>query len=99
MSKILFTVQYEIKNEAREEYLHSVHEMKSLISTEGLEAYHIYEVKGKTNQFEEVYVFSSEEAYENFDDAANERVNILLSKIENLKVHNSTRYTTLSEIA
>lgn len=98
MSKVLFTVQYDVMPNKREEFLSAMNEMKSLISAEGLDSYSLFEMKGKTNTFTEVYQFSSVESYEAFDDAENERVNILIAKIENYKVHNSTKYTTLSEV-
>lgn len=97
MAKVLFTVQYEVLPNKREEFLSSMSELKTLISAEGLESYGLFEVKGKANTYAEVYVFASNDAYEAFDDAANERVNILISKIENFKVHNSTKYSTLLE--
>ncbi|MCE1188960.1 MAG: MFS transporter [Ignavibacteria bacterium] len=98
MAKVLFTVQYEVLPEKRNDFLSSMNELKSLISADGLESYSLFEVKGKNNTFSEVYIFSSADAYEAFDDAENERVNILISKIEGYKVHGSTKYTTLSEM-
>ena len=98
MSKVLFTVQYEVLSDKRSEYITAIKELKSLISAEGLESYSVFEVKGKANTFEEVYVFSSQEVYENFDDAEDERINVLISKIESLKAHSSTKYLTLLEL-
>ncbi|CAG0942793.1 hypothetical protein BROC_02005 [Candidatus Brocadiaceae bacterium] len=98
MGKVIFSIQYEIRPEKREEFLQAGKELKSLICAEGLESYSIYEIKGKTNLFEEVYIFTSAEFYENFDDAENERVNVLLSKMEDIKVQNTTKYNTLFEL-
>ena len=98
MAKVIFTVQYDVIPEKREDFLTSVKELKSLIKAEGLESYEIFEIKGKSNSFQENYLFTSEDSYDNFDDAENERVNILISKIETLKVHNTTRYNTLLEV-
>jgi hypothetical protein len=98
MAKVLFRVQYEIIPGKRNDFLDSMTELKSLISAEGLESYSLFELKGKANAFEENYLFASPEAYENFDDAENERINILIAKLENMKVHGSTRYATLTEI-
>ncbi len=98
MSKVLFTVQYEVLSDKRSEYITAIKELKSLISAEGLESYSVFEVKGKANTFEEVYVFASQEVYENFDDAEDERINVLISKIESLKAHSSTKYLTLLEL-
>jgi hypothetical protein len=98
MPKVIFTVQYDVIPEKREDYVSSIQELKSLIKPEGLVSYEIYGIKGKANSFQEIFVFGSEESYENFDDAENERVNVLISKIETLKVHNTTRYSTLLEV-
>ncbi len=98
MGKVIFSVQYEIQNENLIEYYSSIRELKSLIAAEGLIEYAVFEVKGKQNHFGELFIFNSMEAYEKYEDGENERVNILLSKVENLKVHGSTKYTTLNEL-
>lgn len=98
MSKVIFSVQYEINPQKRDEYLGSIVELKSLISAEGLDSYSVFEVKGRPNCFEEIFVFSSRESYDNYDDSENERISILISKIEDFKIHNTTRYHTLFEI-
>lgn len=98
MAKVLFTVQYEINPDNRESYMTSMRELKTLMKADGLESYSVYEVRGKANQFEEVFAFTSEESYDNYDDAEDERINILLSKIEKLKKTGTTRYSTIVEI-
>jgi hypothetical protein len=98
MSKVIFSVQYEILEDKKDEYLRTINELKNLIKAEGLESYSVYEVKGKPNQFQEQYLFSSEEAFENFDDNEDERLNILINKISDLAKEHSTKYTTLHEL-
>ena len=98
MSKVNFNIQYEINRDKREEYLNIIREIKNLLKFEGLESYKVFEVKGKPNNFHEVYTFISNEAYENFDDDQNERLNILINKLNELTVDNSTKYTTLLEV-
>jgi L-rhamnose mutarotase len=98
MSKVIFSIQYEIDNSRRDEYFTIARELKSLLKVDGLEDYSIYQVKGKENNFEEIYTFNSNEAYENFDDNQNERIGILLNKLSNLVKDNSTKYTTLHEV-
>jgi L-rhamnose mutarotase len=99
MSKILFTISYELKSEKKEDYLGVIKELKNLLKAEGLENYSIYEIKGKPNHFQEIYSFSSQEAFEAFDDNQNERINILINKLSEMTVDNSTKYTTLLEVA
>jgi quinol monooxygenase YgiN len=98
MSKVLFVIQYEIDVAKRDEYLTLARELKTLLKAEGLENYAVYEVKGKQNHFEEIYTFSSTEAYDNFDDNQNERIGILLNKLSDMVKNNSMKYTTLNEI-
>ena len=57
MEKVLFTIKYEILPEKRNEYFDVIRELKSLIKADGLESYSVFEVKGKANNFEEVYTF------------------------------------------
>ncbi len=98
MSRIIFSIQYEINPQRRDEYFKIIKELKNLITTEGLESYSVYEVKGKPNHFEEMYTFNSMEAYEAFDDDQDERINILVNKLNDLTIKESTKYTTLIEV-
>ncbi len=98
MSKVIFSIQYELQPENREEYLRTIKELKNLLKADGLENYSVYEAKGKQNNFQEQYTFSSMEAFENFDDNTDERINILTNKINDLATDHTTKYSTLSEI-
>lgn len=98
MSKVLFTINYEIDSDKKEEYLRTIRELKNLIKSEGLESYSVYEVKGKPNRFQEQYIFSSNEAFEAFDDDTDERINILITKIIAMTLDHTTKYTTFVEL-
>lgn len=98
MGKVIFSIQYDVFPAKRDDYLGIVRELKSLITSEGLESYSVYEKKNKANSFEEVYIFSTPEAYEAFDDDQNERIDILMSKLSDLITENSQKYTTLYEV-
>ena len=98
MGKVIFTIQYEVASTKREEYLGVIKELKNLLKADGLESYTVYEVKGKPNNFEEIYSFTTAEAYEDFDDNQNERLNILINKLSDMTTENSTKYTTLFEV-
>lgn len=99
MSKVIFSIQYELSSGRRDDYLSTIRELKNLLQAEGLENYSVYEVKGKPNHFQEQYTFISNEAFEEFDDNTDERINILINKINELAVEHSTKYTTLKELA
>lgn len=98
MSKVIFSIHYEIPPAKKEAYFNVIRELKNLLKADGLESYSVYEIKGKANHFHEQYVFSSEQAYEDFDDNQNERINILISKLNDLTTDNSIKYTTLLEV-
>ena len=98
MSKVKFTVQYEVDNSKKEEFKSVINELKNLLKAEGLEDYSVYEVKGKSNQYQEQYTFISEEAFEAFDDNTDERINILVGKLNDLAVKHSVKYITLGKI-
>ena len=99
MAKVIFTIQYELKADKKEEYLSVVRELKNLLKDDDLQSYEVYRLKGKGNHFQEIYTFQSEQAYEDFDDNQNERINILINKLSDLTVENTTKYSTLYQIA
>lgn len=99
MSKVLFSIQYEVLPEKRDDYLKVIRELKNLLNADGLESYSVFEVKGKANSFQELYTFSSMEAYEAFDDETDERINILIDKINEMSVDKSTKYTTFVQLS
>jgi L-rhamnose mutarotase len=98
MAKVIFSVQYEISSNKKEEYFGVVKELKNLLKADGLDNYTVYEVKGKPNNYQEIYTFSSSEAFDQFDDNQDERLNILINKLNDLTTENSTKYTTLYEV-
>jgi quinol monooxygenase YgiN len=98
MSKVILSIRYNVFPERRQEYLNVVRELKSIIKAEGLESYSVYEQKNKPNNFEEIYIFQSPEAFESFDDNQDERIDILMTKLSDMIKEKSTQYTTLIEV-
>lgn len=98
MAKVIFSIQYEINSSKKEEYFSVIKELKNLLKAEGLESYLVYELKGKPNNYQEIYTFSSNEAFDKFDDDQDERLNLLITKLSDLTTANSTKYTTWHEV-
>ncbi len=98
MGKVIFSIKYSILPEKRSEYLDVIRELKNLVNTDGLESYSVFESKGKANNFEEIYIFESNQAYEDFDDQSDERVDILMTKLSDMIKQQSTHYETLFEV-
>ena len=98
MSKVIFSIRYNIFPERREEYLDVVRELKNIVKAEGLENYSVFEQKNKSNSFEEIYIFKDKNSYESFEDNTDERVDILMTKLSDMIKEQSTQYTTLFEV-
>jgi hypothetical protein len=98
MPKVNFNIEYEILPENRDEYLKAMKELKSMLKTEGLEHYFLFESNNKKNLFKEIMIFKSAEEFDNYDDSSDERMNILLARIEKLKVPKTSKLTTLTEV-
>lgn len=98
MGKVIFSIKYGILPEKRNDYLGVVRELKSLVKAEGLESYSVFEEKNKQNNFSEVYVFTTAEAYENFDDNEDERIDMLMTKLSDMIQQQSTHYSTMYEV-
>ncbi|MCB0745013.1 MAG: hypothetical protein H6613_01510 [Ignavibacteriales bacterium] len=98
MGRVIFSVNYDIIPEKRVEYLDIVRELKNIVKSDGLESYSVYEQKSKENSFQEIYVYKTEQAWEDSDEIENERVDILMTKLSDLIKDKSTHYSTLFEV-
>jgi quinol monooxygenase YgiN len=98
MSKVIFSIRYNVVAEKRADYLDVVRELKNLVKAEGLESYSVFEQKNKPNCFEEIYIFKNQESYENFDDQSDERIDLLMTKLSDMIKEQSTQYSTLFEV-
>lgn len=98
MSETKFLVKYSIKKEHEENYLKLIRELKSLINAEGLVDYSVYVDNKNKLAYSEVYTFESKEAYNNYDDEADERVNILMSKMAEYVVEKTTKYSVINKV-
>ncbi len=98
MKKVVFVIKYEVLEEKIFEFLDVARELKNLVKADGLESYSIFSVKGKKNEYQEIYKFESAKAYDNYDDAADERTDALMTKLADLVKPHTTKYSTLTEI-
>ena len=98
MGKVIFSISYDIMPQKRAVYLDVVRELKSIIKSDGLESYSVFEQKSKENSFEEVYIYESKDAWEDADETENERIDILMSKLSDLIKDKTTQYSTLFEV-
>ncbi len=97
MPRVLFTISYTIKPEQRNNYLTLITEIKSHVVNVGKNNYTVFEVKGKKNQFTEVYIFNSEEDFDALDDSQDSQTQELLSRLEPF-VDGTMKYTSATEV-
>ncbi len=96
MGKVILTVQYEVKNTKRTDYLTTVEKLKSHYATNQYVSYSVYEQRGKHNSFAEIFLAHSEVAYKKFEESDDETADQLTAELEDF-VDGKTRYTTYLE--
>ena len=98
MSRVIFTISYEIVSEKRGEYLPLSQKMKEYILQKGgVAEYSVYEDKRKRNSFTEVFSFTSMEQYNGLEDE-DESMQNFLTLLESMLVGGKMKYTTLLEV-
>ena len=97
MSKIMFTISYEINPEKRDEYLALSQRMKEHLSHSNGKNYSIYEQKGKKNSFTEVFICSSKEEYDQLEDQ-DDTTQQLVQQLESMLAGGKMKYSTLIEL-
>lgn len=98
MPRVLFTISYAIKPEQRANYLTLISDMKNHLVNVGKKNYSVFEVKGKKNQFTEIYVFANEEEFDVLDESQDEHTQDLLSRLESCVDKDGMKYTSALEI-
>lgn len=97
MSKVMFTISYEINPDKRDEYIALSKRMKEHLSQANGKNYAIYEQKGKKNSFTEVFVCNSQEEYDQLEDQ-DEITTGLVGQLESMLALGKMKYTTLVEL-
>ncbi len=98
MSRVIFTISYEILPDKRGEYLPLSQKMKEYILQKGGVAdYSVYEDKRKRNSFTEVFSFNSMDQYNGLEDE-DESMQNFMTLLESMLVGGKMKYTTLVEV-
>lgn len=98
MPKVIFSISYSVYPDKIDKYLKKISYLKALLSDENYQ-YSVYRDKKNPYEFEEIYVFDSEEDFEAFDDSANEEASGIIFEIANNYVVNKKQtYKTLIEV-
>lgn len=97
MPRVMFTISYGIKPELREQYLALIKEMKEHFTSVGKKDYSIFEIKGRRNQFTEVFITNSIEEFDALEDNQDEKTEKLVGSLEQFIDDGGMKYTTLIE--
>ncbi len=96
MGKVILTVQYDVKDGKRNDYLAVAEKLKSHYATNQFVSYSIYEQKNKQNSFAEIFLAHSEVAYKKFEESEDDTADKLTSQLADF-VEGKTKYTTYIE--
>lgn len=98
MSRVIFTISYEILPDRRGDYLPLSQKMKEYILQKGGVAdYSIFEDKRKRNSFIEIFTFQSMDHYNGLDDE-DETMQNFMTLLESMLVGSKMKYSTLIEV-
>lgn len=96
MGKVILTVQYDVKEGKRNDYLSAVEKLKAHYATNQFVSYSVYEQRGKQNSFAEIFMAHSEVAYKKFEESDDQTADDLTASLQDF-VDGKTRYTTYME--
>lgn len=98
MSRVIFTISYEIGADKRGEYLPLSQKIKEyILGKGGVADYSVFEDKRKKNSFTEVFTFASMEEYNGLEDE-DESMQNFMTLLEPMLVGGKMKYTTLVEV-
>lgn len=99
MPRILFTIAYSIRPEKREEYLQYVARLRHHFQTVEKKEYAVYEVKGKRDQFMEVFTAHGMQEFDALEDYQDPQTEALISRLQEYVDDQGMKYTSLVELA
>jgi hypothetical protein len=99
MPKVLFTISYGVKPEARDAYLQHVTSLREHLRTVAKKDYTLYEAKGKKGQFMEVFVSESMDDFDALEDNLDPETESMIAKVEEFVDDKGMKYSTMVEVA
>jgi hypothetical protein len=98
MPRVMFTISYGIRPEVREQYLAHTARLREQFSRVEGKTYAIYEVRGKKNQFLEVFTAGSMEEFDALEDYKDAGTEGMVGRIQEFIDSHGMKYTTLVEV-
>jgi len=98
MPKVMFTISYSVKPEARESYLALAGELKKHFTAVEGKNYAVYETRNRKNHFTEVFVSETLEEFDALEDTQDERSQELVGRLESIIDDDGMKYSTFVEV-
>ncbi len=96
MGKVILTVQYDVKEAKRSDYLSAIEKLKTHYATNQFVSYSVCEQRGKQNSFAEIFMAHSEVAYKKFEESDDQTADELTAQLQDY-IDSKTKYTTYME--
>ncbi len=97
MPRVLFTISYGIKPEAHAAYEALVAKLKNHLTSVAGKNYSVFEVKGKKDQYMELFITESVEEFDALEDNIDPESEAMIAQIEEFTDANGMKYTTYVE--
>ncbi len=97
MAKVILTIQYEIEEGKREEYLKVVEQLKQHYAANEHVTYSVFEQKRRKNAFFETFTAATEEAFDKFEESNDEIADKLTEQLTRLIKDGKAKYATYVE--
>jgi hypothetical protein len=98
MAKVVLSMQYEIQDEKRNDYLGTIQQLKTHFASNPFVQYSVYEQKGKKNSFVEMFVAETEEAFKQFEESDDEVADALANTLSDYFKDGKAKYLTCIEV-
>lgn len=97
MARVILSMQYEIDEKKRDEFLATVAQLKSHYTSNPHISYIVCEQKGKKNAFAEMYIADTEESYTQFKESEDPAADTISEKLSSFMKGGKAKYTTYVE--
>jgi hypothetical protein len=95
----MFTIAYGIRPEKREEYLNHVARLRQHFQAVEKKDYTVYEVKGKKDQFIEVFTTKNMDEFDALEDYQDPQTEALVARLQDYVDEQGMKYTSMVELA
>ena len=98
MAKVVLSMQYEIQDDKRNDYLGTIEKLKAHFAPNPFVKYSVYEQKGRRNSFVEMFIAETEDAFKQFEESDDEVADALANTLSDYFKDGKSKYLTCVEL-